>query len=172
MSAEPAMCEEDEERSDVVEPELSDSGETVMSCETGTQYSAQDTSSYNYSYSYRVPDCEFSLELPVSLREEDCDWDDEDLTCSVCDRSFPTPVHLQAHMIKHRHWLCSHCEQLFNSSCELEYHKVRPDRAVNCQLDTLCYRTASGTGVRSTRLTTAKSWKTKLIWTVTRSLII
>ena len=98
MSAEPAMSEEDEERNVVVEPELSDSGETVMSCETGTQYSAQDTSTSSYSNSYRIPDCEFSLELPVSLREEDCDWDDEDVTCSVCDRSFPTPVHLQAHM--------------------------------------------------------------------------
>ena len=122
--------EEAAERNNVVEQELSDSGETVMSCETGTQYSAQDitstssTSTTTSSYSYRIPDYEFSLQLPASLREEDCDWDDEDVTCNVCDRSFPTPVHLQAHMIKHRHWLCSQCEQLFNSSCELEYHKV------------------------------------------------
>ena len=122
--------EEAAERNNVVEQELSDSGETVMSCETGTQYSAQDitstsSTSTTSNYSYRIPDYEFSLQLPASLREEDCDWDDEDVTCSVCDRSFPTPVHLESHMIKHRHWLCSHCEQLFNSSCELEYHKVR-----------------------------------------------
>ena len=129
MAAHQEMSEEDEEE---VEPELSDSGETVMSCETGTQYSAQDTitSTSTSSYSYRTADYEFSLQLPLSLREEDCDWDDEDVTCNVCDRSFPTPVHLQSHMIKHRHWLCSHCEQLFNSSCELEYHKVGPGRAV------------------------------------------
>ena len=51
--------------------------------------------------------------------------DDEDVTCAVCDRSFPTPVHLEAHMVKHRHWLCSTCDTLFNSVVQLEYHKVR-----------------------------------------------
>ena len=169
------MSEEEAETNNVTEPELSDSGETVMSCETGTQYSAQDTitSTSTSTYSYRIPDYDFSLQLPVSLREEDCDWDDEDVTCTVCDRSFPTPVHLESHMIKHRHWLCSHCEQLFNSSCELEYHKVgRGGGAVISQLYILYSRTVWATGVRSTRLTTARSWRTKLIWRVTRSLII
>ena len=136
------MSEEEAETNNVAEPELSDSGETMMSCETGTQYSAQDTitstSTSSYSCSYRIPDYDFSLQLPVSLREEDCDWDDEDVTCPVCDRSFPTPVHLQSHMIKHRHWLCSHCEQLFNSSCELEYHKVRRSLSL-CHLTTLYF---------------------------------
>ena len=164
------VSEEEAETNNVVEPELSDSGETLMSCETGTQYSAQDTITSTSTSSYRIPDCDFSLQLPVSLREEDCDWDDEDLTCSVCDRSFPTPVHLQAHMIKHRHWLCSHCEQLFNSSCELEYHKVR--LAVISQLYILSSRTVWDTGVTTTRLTTVRSWTTKLIWRVRRSLII
>ena len=46
----------------------------------------------------------------LMLREEDCDWSDEDLTCNVCDRAFPTPLHLEQHMVKKRHWLCNCCE--------------------------------------------------------------
>ena len=163
-----AVSEEELERNEVAEQELSDSGETVMSCETGTQYSAEDalTSTSTSSYSDRIPHYDFSLQLPVSLKEEDCDWDDEDVTCNVCDRSFPTPVHLQAHMIKHRHWLCSHCEELFNSSCELEYHKVRRRQAWPLSTLYSALRTVWDTGVRSTRLRTARTR------TVTRSLII
>ena len=112
------------------ELELSDSGETVMSCDTGTQYSAKDA----LTSSDILPDYDFSLHLPLSLREEDCDWDDEDVTCNVCDRSFPTPVHLESHMIKHRHWLCTYCEQLFNSSCELDYHKARANLIIDNNL--------------------------------------
>lgn len=61
--------------------------------------------------------------LVVSLREEDYDWGDEELTCNVCDRSFPTPWDLESHMIKRRHWGCTICETLFNSVMELEHHK-------------------------------------------------
>ena len=97
-------------------------GETEMSesCDSATQYSTMDL----VTSSDILPHYHFSLELPVTLREEDCEWDDEDVTCNVCDRSFATPVHLESHMIKHRHWLCSLCDKLFNSSCELEYHKA------------------------------------------------
>merc|ERR1711974_215816 len=59
----------------------------------------------------------------VSLREEDYDWGDEELTCNVCDRSFLTPWDLDNHMIKRRHWGCSACERLFNTVMELEHHK-------------------------------------------------
>lgn len=57
------------------------------------------------------------------MKEENI-LDDEDVTCNVCDRSFPTPVHLDAHMVKYRHWLCNTCDKLFNSIIQLEYHKV------------------------------------------------
>merc|ERR1712059_202136 len=59
----------------------------------------------------------------VSLREEDYGWGDEEVTCNVCDRAFPTPWDLENHMIKRRHWGCTICERLFNSVMELEYHK-------------------------------------------------
>ena len=61
---------EEEERNNLLEPDLSDSGETVMSCDTGTQYSAKDT----LISSHNIPDYNFSIHLPLSLREEDCDW--------------------------------------------------------------------------------------------------
>ena len=118
-----AESEEEKEETDMSE-----------SCDSATQYSAMDLA----TSSDILPQYDFSLHLPVSLREEDCEWDDEDVTCNVCDRSFATPVHLESHMIKHRHWLCSHCEELFNSSCELEYHKVGPTSARSCSVSEDC----------------------------------
>lgn len=104
----------------------SDGAETMtesgMSCsteDTGTQYCSGDAGDQELG----MAEYDFSVHFPVSLREEDCDWDDEDVTCNVCDRSFPTPVHLDAHMVKYRHWLCNTCDKLFNSVMQLEYHK-------------------------------------------------
>ena len=63
----------------------------------------------------------------VSLREEDYDWGDEELTCSVCDRSFSTPWDLQDHRVKRRHWDCGVCDTLFWSEMDLEHHKEQWD---------------------------------------------
>ena len=41
----------------------------------------------------------------------------------MCDRSFPTPLHLEKHRIKRRHWLCNCCDKMFNSVMQLEHHK-------------------------------------------------
>jgi len=96
----------------------SESTTTACFSDSATQYCSRDTDTEDM-----LPDYDFSVHYPVSLREEDCDWDDEDVTCNVCDRSFPTPVHLDAHMVKYRHWLCGTCDKLFNSVIQLEYHK-------------------------------------------------
>lgn len=88
------------------------------SSDTGTQYCSKDTDTEDIISNYQI-----SVQYPLTLQEEDCDWDDEDVTCNVCDRSFPTPVHLDAHMVKYRHWLCNNCDKLFNSLIQLEYHK-------------------------------------------------
>eukprot|EP00094_Tigriopus_californicus_P010088 TCALIF_09728-PA protein Name:"Protein of unknown function" AED:0.00 eAED:0.00 QI:234/1/0.8/1/0.25/0.2/5/0/356 len=50
-------------------------------------------------------------------------WDEEELTCQVCDRSFTTPNLLERHQQKRRHWGCSICECLFDSLMLLEHHK-------------------------------------------------
>jgi len=59
----------------------------------------------------------------LSLEEEDYDWDEEELTCNVCDRSFETPRQLERHQARKRHWGCDACDTLFNSVLELEEHK-------------------------------------------------
>lgn len=59
----------------------------------------------------------------LSLEEEDYDWDEEELTCNVCDRSFETPRQLERHQQRKRHWGCDACDNLFNSLGELEHHK-------------------------------------------------
>jgi len=55
--------------------------------------------------------------------EEDYDWDEEELTCNVCDRSFQTPRQLERHQLRKRHWGCDACDNLFNSLMDLEHHK-------------------------------------------------
>lgn len=63
---------------------------------------------------------------PCSLleeEEEDYDWDEEELTCNVCDRSFQTPRQLERHQLRKRHWGCDACDNLFNSLMDLEHHK-------------------------------------------------
>ena len=71
-----------------------------MHTATGTVMSPySESSSASYSSSLQQP-----LQVQVSLREEDYDWGEEELTCNVCDRAFLTPWHLENHMIKRRHW--------------------------------------------------------------------
>lgn len=67
--------------------------------------------------------CSTATTPALSSYEEDYDWDEEALTCNVCDRSFDTPRQLERHQIKRRHWGCNICEKLYNSLMELEYHK-------------------------------------------------
>lgn len=67
--------------------------------------------------------CSSATTPALSSYEEDYDWDEEALTCNVCDRSFDTPRQLERHQIKRRHWGCNICEKLYNSLMELEYHK-------------------------------------------------
>jgi len=55
--------------------------------------------------------------------DDDYDWDDESLTCNVCDRSFDSPRQLERHQLRKRHWGCSECDTLFNSQMDLEHHK-------------------------------------------------
>jgi len=65
-------------------------------------------------------------DTPCSLledEEEDYDWDEEELTCNVCDRSFQTPRQLERHQLRKRHWGCDACDNLFNSLMDLEHHK-------------------------------------------------
>jgi len=54
-------------------------------------------------------------------------WDDEDVTCNVCDRAFLTPWHLERHRRKKRHWGCDVCDSLFTSLWHLESHKAEFD---------------------------------------------
>ncbi|KAB7499564.1 hypothetical protein Anas_02775 [Armadillidium nasatum] len=54
---------------------------------------------------------------------DDSDADDEDLTCNVCDRSYPTMQQLVSHQMRRRHYGCSICEDIFPTYMALEYHK-------------------------------------------------
>merc|ERR1712008_284187 len=65
------------------------------------------------------------LPSPISEMDEDSDhsWDDEELTCDVCDRAFTSPRRLEYHQHKKRHWGCSLCDSLFSTNMSLEHHK-------------------------------------------------
>jgi len=65
------------------------------------------------------------LPSPISEMDEDSDhsWDDEELTCNVCDRAFTSPRKLEYHQHKKRHWGCNSCDSLFSTLMSLEHHK-------------------------------------------------
>lgn len=57
----------------------------------------------------------------------DSDDDDEELTCSVCDRSFRTVRHLEQHQQRKRHYGCCICDTIFPNLMALELHKETLD---------------------------------------------
>lgn len=66
------------------------------------------------------------LSSPISEMDQDSDdqsWDDEELTCNVCDRAFSSPYQLERHQQKKRHWGCNACDSLFGTLMLLEHHK-------------------------------------------------
>jgi len=79
--------------------------------------------STNFSSSDLASSGSIATTPALSLEEEDYDWDEEELTCNVCDRSFETPRQLERHQARKRHWGCDACDTLFNSVLELEEHK-------------------------------------------------
>ncbi|KAG8193695.1 hypothetical protein JTE90_004995 [Oedothorax gibbosus] len=65
------------------------------------------------------------------------EYEEEELTCNFCDRSFRSVKRLERHQTRLRHYACSVCDAPFQALSALEAHKEALDHFSDYELRAL-----------------------------------